>query len=218
MLPFLIAIGAGGVLVAAVAAVYRTEKQRTAAMQAMAARLGWTYRGEVSFETIGDLDRFELFTQGRRRKLANLVTSPAGDPRALLFDFSYTTGGGKTQSTHHQTVFYAVSDALQLPAFSLRPQHFFHSIAKAFGYQDIDLTSQPRFSEMFVLRGEDEAAVRAVFGDAVADFFESHEDVCAAATGQELLYWRAGRRAGADEIESFVKDGLELVERFSGER
>lgn len=218
MLPFLIAIGAGGVVVAAVLAVHRTEKQRTAAMQAMAARLGWTYRGDVSFETIGDLDRIELFTQGRRRKLSNLLTSPAGDPRALLFDLSYTTGGGNAQSRHHQTVFYAASDTLQLPAFSLRPQHFFHAIAKMFGYQDIDLTSQPRFSEMFVLRGEDETSVREVFCEAVADFFESREDVCAAATGNELLYWRAGRRAGADEIEAFVKDGMDLVARFSGER
>jgi carbonic anhydrase len=218
MLPFLIAAGAGGVLIAAVIAVQRTEKARTAAVEAAAARLGWTYRGAASLKSIADLDRFELFTQGRRRKLSNLMTSPGGDPRSLLFDYSYTTGGGNAQSRHHQTVFYAVSDALQLPTFSLRPQRFIHGIAKMFGYQDIDLHGRPQFSEMFVLRGEDEAAVREVFGAAVADFFEGRASACAAGVGHELLYWRREKRLSGDEIESFVNDGLELVERFGGRR
>jgi hypothetical protein len=208
-------LGVGGVVTGVIVMVRRAGAQRTEAMQSTAARLGWSYRGDVPYKTIPDLDRFELFTQGRQRKLTNLMTSPAGDPRAVVFDYRYTTGAGNSQSTHHQTVFYAVSDALQLPTFSLRPQRFFHSIAKAFGYQDIDLERRPVFSEMFLLRGDDESRVRPVFSDAVAEFFELHAGVCAAGVGRELLYWRPGRRAGGDEIDSFIEEGLELAGRFA---
>jgi hypothetical protein len=194
--------------------VRRAENGRIEAMRATAARMGWVYRDTVPFDTIPKLDRFELFTQGRSRTLTNLMTSPAGEPRAVLFDYTYTTGGGKSQSTHRQTVFYAVSDTLDVPTFSLRPQHFVHGIAKVFGYQDIDLERRPVFSDMFLLRGDDEVRVRDAFSGAVAEFFEMHSGVCAAGVEREILYWRPGKRVGGDDIESFVSEGLELAGRF----
>ena len=201
-------------MIAAFVLLRRAESGRTEAMRATAGRMGWAYRDTVPFDTIPKLDRFELFTQGRSRKLTNLMTSPAGEPRAVLFDYTYTTGGGKSQSTHRQTVFYAVSDTMDVPTFSLRPQHFFHSIAKVFGYQDIDLERRPVFSDMFLLRGDDEVRVRNAFGGAVAEFFEMHPGVCAAGVGGEMLYWRPGKRVGGDDIESFVREGMELAGRF----
>jgi len=214
MLPILLAAGAGSILIAVIVMVQRADRVRTEAVRATAARMGWAYRDAVPFDTIPKLDRFELFTQGRSRKLTNLMTSPAGEPRAVLFDYTYTTGGGKSQSTHRQTVFYAVSDTMDVPTFSLRPQNFFHSIAKVFGYQDIDLERRPVFSDMFLLRGDDEARVRDAFSGAVAEFFEMHSGVCAAGVGREMLYWRPGKRVGGDDIESFVREGLELAGRF----
>lgn len=215
----LIAIVAGAGVIGAFAwALHRAERSRVESLREAAARLGWGFREAVPFETIPDLTRFELFDQGRRRRLANLLTSPAGDVRAVVFDYTYVTGGGKSQQTHRQTVFYATSDALALPGFSLRPQHFLHSIGKAFGYQDIDLEAWPTFSEMFVLRGGDEAAVRAAFTGRVVEFFELRRGVCAAGAGHELLHWRAGRRVAAAELESFIATGYELAQRFSDAR
>ncbi|HEX6134818.1 MAG TPA: hypothetical protein VFZ24_12695 [Longimicrobiales bacterium] len=217
MFPFLLMSVAGGVVVAVIVGVRRREQRRTAAVRDSAARLGWGFHEEVAFDAIPDLDRFELFRQGRRRRLSNLLTSPAGAARGVVFDYAYTTGGGNSQSRHHQTVFYGVGDGLGLPTFSVRPQHFGHSIAKAFGYQDIDLAERPRFSDGFVLRGEDERAVRDLFGRAaVVDFFEARAGVCAAGAGREVLFWRPGRRARADEVESLIADGFELVRRLTG--
>lgn len=213
--PLLFTGAAVSMVAAAIALGRRSEAQRAEAMRSIAARLGWGYRDEVSFETIPDLDRFELFTAGRRRRLTNVMTSPAGDPRAVLFDFTYTTGGGKSQATHRQTVYYGVSDNLDLPQFSLRPQRFYHEIAKAFGYQDIDLETHPRFSAMFLLRGGDADAVRTAFNDAVVQFFEKQEGVCAAGMGRELLYWRPGTRVVDTDVERFVQAGMEATRLYS---
>jgi hypothetical protein len=204
-----------GAVVAVIRMSRRSEARRTEEMRAVAERLGWTYRAEVAFDTIPDLDRFELFTQGRGRKLTNVMTSPGGDPRAVLFDYAYVTGGGNSQATHRQTVLYAVGDTLRLPKFSLRPQRFFHALAKAFGYQDIDLERHAAFSGMFLLRGEDVDAVRTAFGDPAVAFFERHEGVCAAGAGRELLFWKPGKRVADMDVERFVQEGLDAARLFS---
>jgi hypothetical protein len=210
----LIAVAVVTVFAGAIVLARRAASARAAALRSTAARLGWGFREEVPFTAVPDLDRFELFRSGGSRKLKNLMTSPAGDPRAVLFEYSYTTSSGKSRQTHRQTVFYATCDALRLPAFSLRPENFLHRIAGAFGYQDIDLERRPEFSRMFLLRGADEVQVRAAFSDAVAEFFETRAGMCAAGEGRELLLWQPGRVAKTDELEALIGAGFELARRF----
>ena len=168
----------------------------------------------MPYNTIPNIDRFELFRQGSGRKITNVMTSPDGDVRAVVFDYSYTISSGNSRQTLRQTVCYAVSATLRLPTFSLRPERFYHSIATALGYQDIDVEGRPVFSEMFLLRGQDELRVREVFNDSVCEFFERRDGVCLAGSGHELLYWRPRKQALPEEIEAMIADGLDLVQRF----
>jgi hypothetical protein len=184
------------------------------AMEATAARLGWGYREEIDSHAVPDLSRFELFRQGSGRKLRHLLTSPAGDPRAVIFEYTYAVSNGKSTSTYRQTVYYATGDALRLPSFSLRPENFFHRVGAVFGYQDIDCDRRPEFSRMFLLRGEDEAEVRALFTEPVMAFFERRPGICAAGLGRELLVWRPQRVITPDELESFVAEGAEVSARL----
>ena len=203
-----------GLVAVGVWKVQRIEQQRTEAIRAAATRLGWGFQPEVPYDAIPRLDRFELFDRGRNRTLRNLLTSPAGDPRAVVFDYTFVTGGGKSQQTHRQTVFYATSHQLELPAFSLRPENFLHRIGEIVGFQDIDLEAHPEFSRLFLLRGADEAAIRSALGDRVVAFLERRPGVCAAGLGAELLYWRPGRRVDAAELETLIRDGFELAAHF----
>jgi carbonic anhydrase len=217
-LVILVMVAVAVAVLSMVALSRRHEQQRSEAVRQVAERLGWGFRVDVPFETIPNLDRFELFRQGHSRKLRNLMTSPPGSARAVVFEYAYTTGGGKSQATHRQTVFYATGDELTLPSFSVRPEHFFHRVAGVLGYQDIDLDDKPEFSRLFLLRGEDEVAVRDTFSGIVAEFFERHPRVCAAGMGRELLFWRPGRLAKPYELEPLVTDGFELTRRFGAAR
>jgi len=194
----------------------RAQQKRTEALRAAAMQLGWNFRDEVPYETIPNLERFELFGTGRARKLNNLLTSPASDVRAVVFDYSYRTGGGKNQQTHRQTVFYATSDLFDLPTFSVRPENFLHRVATMLGYQDIDLSARPEFSRRYLLRGEDETRVLATFSDVVAEFFEQHAGMCAAGKGRELLYWRPGRFAKPEELPALIEQGFQLARSLTG--
>jgi hypothetical protein len=210
-----VAISASAV-VAAIVLSRRAAQERARGLRELAAKLRWTYLEKVDFGAVPDLDRFELFSSGRSKRLSNLLTSPAGERRAILFDYKYVTGSGKSSHTHRQTVFYATSDELALPSFSLRPENVLYRFAQLFGYQDIDFQERPEFSRMFVLRGEDEARVRAAFSDGVLQFFEARPGWCAAAIGGELLLWRPGKYATPEEAKALIEEGDALALHFLG--
>jgi hypothetical protein len=214
----LILVAASGLMIAGAGMVMarRARQQHAESMRLAARRQGWGYREEVPLDAVPDLERFELFGRGTSRQLRHLMTSPADETRAVVFEYSYTVSSGKSTHTYRQTVFYATSDRLALPSFSLRPENFFHRVAAAFGYQDIDLEGHPEFSRLFLLRGDDEAAVRAAFNDRVATFFERRPGMCAAGYGRELLYWRPGRRVAPEALRGFIGEGYELAEHAMG--
>jgi hypothetical protein len=91
--------------------------------------------------------------------------------KAAVFDYIYVTGSGKSQQTHYQTVVYLEPVNLALPMFSLRPETLFHRMLSAFGYQDIDFGQRPEFSKQYILRGQNELAIRQTFNDRVLSFF-----------------------------------------------
>jgi hypothetical protein len=218
MATLLILVAASGLMLtgAGLAMARRARQQHAESMRLAASRLGWGYREEVPLDVVPDLGRFELFGRGTSRQLRHLMTSPADETRAVVFEYSYTVSSGKSTQTYRQTVFYATSDGLALPSFSLRPENFFHRVAAAFGYQDIDLEGHPEFSRLFLLRGDDEAAVRVAFNDRVAAFFERRPGMCAAGCGRELLYWRPGRRVAPEALREFIGEGYELAEHAAG--
>jgi hypothetical protein len=212
-------VGAAAVLIGvAVYLTRRAQQQRSVALQEMAERLGWGFHEQAALSSVPDLKRFELFRQGSHRKLRDLLTSPAGDPRAVVFDFSYRISSGKSSHTVSQTVFYATSDKLRLPSFSLRPEKFLHRVGSFLGYQDIDLERRPEFSRMFLLRGDNEGSVRVAFTDAVVDLLERRPGMCAAGDGGELLFWRPGALAKPEEVRALIENGFELSNRFAGDR
>jgi hypothetical protein len=112
---------------------------------------------------------------------------------------------------------YLRSDALALPAFSVRPENVFHRIGTIFGWEDIDFPDRPEFSHDCLLRGPDEAAVRAAFPAEVTAFFEGGAKWCADGEGEELFLWHSGKRASPEEVPALLATATELLARFRAE-
>ncbi|HEX2189732.1 MAG TPA: hypothetical protein VHG51_12575 [Longimicrobiaceae bacterium] len=202
-------------LVGGIVAVGRAvERKRAEEMRGAAEALGWSFEAAPPLEVIPGLERFTLFGQGRDRRIRNFMAGSRGDVRAALFDYHFTTGSGKSTAHWRQTVLYLRAEGLALPDFSLRPEHVLHKIGSVFGYQDIDFADRPRFSGACLLRGRDEAAIRAAFGPEVTGFFEAHPGLCADGGGDELLVWRSGKQARRPEVPGLAERGAELLERL----
>ena len=106
------------------------------------------------------------------------------------------------------------SPDLSLPSFELRPEHMFHKIGQALGYQDIDFDSHPTFSKQFLLRGPNEAAIRDFFTPELLEFFESHPGVSVEAAGDRMIFYRASKRIKPEDVRSFMEAGFKIFARL----
>jgi hypothetical protein len=210
-------VGIGAVLAiiaAVIVAGFYFERKRTQQFKAAADELGFHFAQEGESLPPEMAAQFELFGQGRRQKVSNLMFAESDNVRMSLFDYCFTIGSGKHARTIHQTVLYLQSADMHLPQFVLRPENLLHKIGSVFGFKDIDFESHPRFSKMFLLRGNNEPAIRHVFTPEVLTFFEEHSGVCVEASEQQLLLYRAGKRIPPAKLREFLEYGFGVHARF----
>lgn len=197
--------------VAAIILVARyVETKRTEALQSAAQTMGLEFSRLPDPHLLPSLNAFPLFSHGHAKKASNVMTGVADEIGITLFDYRYTTGGGKNQHTHRQTVVLLTSAVLDLPAFSLKPQNVFHSIGKVFGYKDIDFDTHAIFSDKYFLRGSDEAAIRELFSPEVLEYYEARPGLSTEASGNRLIFFRASKQVKPENLPAFLKDGFHV--------
>jgi len=210
-----LAVSAFAVVMVTVFAVqhYR-ERERRDRLQAAAQTLGFSFQPEVDTGLLGSLSHLALFSQGRSKKINNVMRKMVAGVDVTLFDYRYTTGSGKHSDIRSQTVLLFQSGRLDLPAFVLRPEHVFHRLAGALGYQDLDFEAYPVFSQTYLLQGPDEAGIRDLFSDPVLAYYSRHTGLSTEGQGQLLVYYRARKRVDPAQIGRFVEEGLDVLALF----
>jgi len=166
---------------------------------------------------IPNLEKFGLFNQGHSKSITNAMYGDTEGTKTAVFDYRYTVGGGKNQQTFNQTVVYFEPLNVNLPFFSLRPEHVFHKLISAFGYQDIDFGNHPTFSSKYLLRGPDEPALRGLFNDALLGFYEANLGLSADGGGNQLFIFQQNYRQPPEQIQTTVNAALQL-QRLYGSR
>jgi hypothetical protein len=210
----LLLVAVGIAVVAIILLQYYQEQKRTQEMQVAAERMGFSFQPEGEPGLPDGLGRFHLFSQGRSRKIRNMMRREIDDITVTLFDYRYTTGSGKHSHTHNQTVLLLETERLRLPFFSLRPEGLLHKLAGSFGYQDIDFEGHLAFSDTYLLQGDDKVRVRAIFGDEALGYYAGHEKLCTEGEGRHLAVYQADRRVQPGQMDYFVNQGLEVLDLF----
>ncbi|MGY2838201.1 hypothetical protein [Thermostichus sp. MS-CIW-41] len=194
------------------------EKKRREALERVAAQLGMRFSAQLPEEIRSRLLQagFGLFERGHGRRFYNSMSKRLIDGTEItVFDYQYTSGSGEGSRTYRQSVFYAYHEDLHLPRFRLHPENaFFHGIAKAFGMQDINFESHPKFSRSYLLRGQDEAQVRLRFHPGVLGFWEQHPNYCAEGAGAHLILWQNDRQVSPEGMAEWMRLGEELTQRL----
>lgn len=194
--------------------VWRHEKKRTEALSIVAEQNGLQFSAEKNETLLAKLQAFSLFNKGRGKKMKNVMVAETELARMTIFDYQYTTGGGKNSQTHHHTLMAMESDSLNLPAFSLKPEGFFDRIGAKMGFQDIDFDEHPEFSSAFVLKGKDEVAIRQFFDGPMMDLFVQHKGISVEAQ-LGLFTYRKGGRKQPPEIRGFMTEGYAFFKALS---
>ncbi len=209
----LIVFVALGALAVGVMLYYREQKRRDG-LRGVATQLGFSFSPEGNPHLLASLGQFHLFSQGRSRKVRNVMCGEIQDIAVSLFDYRYTTSSGRHNRVHDQTVVLFESERLALPFFTLRPEGFFHKMAGALGYGDIDFEGSAAFSDACLLKGADEDRIRGIFVPEVRAFYTRHDRLCTEGEGCRLVHYREGRRVDPEGIESWLQEGLDVLDLF----
>jgi hypothetical protein len=204
----------GGLVLALVLWAMHAEKKRVAAMRDFATGLGLDFFESGHDELFTRLARFQLFNSGRSRTTKNVILGKTDITSIAIFDYRYTTGSGKNQSTHRQTVVAMESESLDLPSFTLRPENLFDRVGSALGFQDIDFDHHPQFSKSFVLKGPNEAAIREFFDAKILDFFADKPGICFEGAKDMFIYYRAGKTQAANDLRKYLEEGYSTYQAF----
>lgn len=127
-------------------------KKRREAARAFAAAHGWTFTVQVPALT--QRWRSSPFQRGHSRRARNVITGRFEGMPFVSFEYQYTTGSGKNQSTHYHHV-VSLSLPARLPWLRLSPDGAGASVAKFFGGQDIRFESKA-FNDAWRVEGGDQ--------------------------------------------------------------
>ncbi len=216
------------------------DQKRTEGMAAIAKQLRLRFYPKGDNSLFPLLDQLEFFAYGDHKRIKNLLkgtVSQAGRSlEVAIFDYYYTVGHysstqqDSNRKTFGQTVLLIYDESLQIPSFSLRPEHIFDKVGNFFGYEDINFPDYPDFSKRYRLQGQSELAVRSLFQPNLLKFYEKQK-ICTEARGFCVLIFPAtGSNAYAknvyvengktftdssllppQEIKAFFNTGLRLV-------
>jgi hypothetical protein len=212
---WLFMVGIVAFIVAIFAVIIYFDRKRSAKLEAAAKALGFAFRRKPLPQDQTLVAGSALQAMGHGHRVRNIIEVPEREgARCTLFDFTYVVGHGKNSKTYTQTVARVESPKLNLPAFQLRPEGVLLKIAQSLGLRDFDFQEWPVFSKMYQLRGQDEAAVRAVFTPPILSYCEQNRGLWMSANGQFLWVHRERRRVKADEIAAFLASSLEVATLF----
>jgi hypothetical protein len=192
-------------------ATQRARKARTEAMRVVATTMGFHFAERVSPEALG---AFPLMEHGRGREGRNVLTGQLAGRSATICDYRYVVQSGKSSHAVIQTVAIFTDAQGGLPDFELRPENIFHKLGAVFGYQDIDFETNEEFSAQYLLRGQDEAAIRRAFNSSLLMLLSSEPGWCLQATAGRLMVFRSAKVADAAQVPSFAADALRLAGVF----
>ena len=200
-----IVLAAVGVLVAVVVSSRRAERARREALQQAGLAMGFSFDAEGDLDQMRALGNLPLYGHGHSRQVKNVLGGRAASGDVRIFDYQYSTGGDKESQTWKQTVAIYPGGGQGLPDFVLSPENLFHKIGQLLGYRDIDFDSSPVFSARYLLRGPDDAAIRAVFPSETRAYFEQEQGWSVEVQAGSVGIYRSGKRIKPDELPTFVE-------------
>ncbi|HUR00157.1 MAG TPA: hypothetical protein VM166_11930 [Gemmatimonadaceae bacterium] len=162
------------------------------------------------------LRQLKLVHDNLNPRASHVMTGRLNGLDALICDYSYNNNSQDSSATI-QTIAAFQIPGRALPSFEMSPQTFLHSVASAVGFQDINFPAQPEFSKRFLLRGQEETAIRALFTPSVLHALQSLDerfDLTVEGAGDCLAVYKPRREVAPDAIPAFAERASAIAAAF----
>jgi hypothetical protein len=191
------------------------EQVRTEKIEKLARSLGLTFRHTPTAADSELPVGCYLAETGRNPAVSNVLEVARTDElNLILFEYEYTVGYGKSQHTTHQTIARMRAPLLKLPPFLLFPETIFSKIGVMFGQTDVNFSDSPEFSDRFILRGHDEAALRAIFSPALRQALTPLDHLTIEGADDVLFIFRTDRRIKPEDLVARIEEEKKILALF----
>jgi hypothetical protein len=191
------------------------EQERTKKIEELAHSLGCAFRHTP---TAADNDLpagCYLAETGRNPAVSNVLeVSRTDELHFVLFEYEYTVGYGKSQRTTHQTIARMRAPLLKLPLFLLFPETIFSKIGVMFGKTDVNFLDSPDFSDQYILRGHNDAALRAIFSPALRQALTPLDHLTIEGADDVLFIFRTDRRIKPEDLVARIEEEKKILALF----
>ena len=192
------------------------DKIRSGKIEALARSLALTYRRKATEADAALPVGCHLADLGHDKVVSNILEATTTPELAFtIFDYAYTIGYGRGSTNYSQTISRMQSSLLQLPGFILFPETFFSKLGDKWAKQkDINFSDTPVFSESFILRGEDEAAIRALFTITLRKELEKFPYLSIEGMGDHVFLFRNNRRLKPEQFSPTIEENKRVLALF----
>jgi hypothetical protein len=212
LLPILLGLGILAAVIAVILIVRAAERARATALQQTSLTLGFNFSAEGDLDQMKALGDLPLYALGYSRRVKNVLSGRSGAGEVWIFDYRYTTGGGKHSQTWEQTVALYPRAGGRMPDFVLWPENvLLDKVYQMFGYQDIDFEASPVFSARYLLRGPDEAAIRSAFTAEMRALLEQTEGWAVEVASGNVGIYRKAKRVKPKEMAAFLEQSQAVL-------
>ncbi|MBP5469178.1 MAG: hypothetical protein J6Z11_08040, partial [Candidatus Riflebacteria bacterium] len=165
----------------------------------------------------GTSEAFDVLCKGDTNYFTNGMYKKRGDIEINIIEFTAVTGRGKHSTTEKFTLCQLYKAKTEFPVFFMRSENvLLDSVGSMLGGQDIDFEEDNRFSNTFVLQGNDESEIRRFFNSKVRDaFVKNHKSgYCYESKGTCFLLYIKGH-AGLKQKEVMLNTALKIFSIIS---
>ena len=196
------------------------ERRRRDALVRAAREIGLEFPHPSNDLMAGGLRRLGVFEAGSRAEFRDVMMRRDAARDTYVFGYSYDSGTrveNEPSRREHTVAAFRLRGA-GLPGFELSKEGWLSRLAALGGFQDLVFDHHPEFSRRFLLRGEDETAIRALFDSTLLAFFErlpADWNQTVEGRGEWLVVYRKDSRLKPDEIPAFVRQAQAIADRLA---
>lgn len=161
------------------------------------------------------LEGFRLLERGRSPSCAYVLAGKLLARDVFLFDFGFELGEEGKSYRQSQTAAAFKVRSRPVPRFQLIPSDLEDKVKPGEGFGAVPFRKRPAFSRSYLLRGDDEAAIRDLFQPKVVSFFESRRGWCVeGGAGEWILLYREGQHVKPKDLGAFLEDAHTAFSAF----
>ena len=167
-----------------------------------------------------ELRRFKFFELRPIERKSNVLSGrfESTDNNWEIADIIFNEGASFTAEVFYSTLM-TIKINNEIPKFMMEKEGFveklFDRVMAFTGYKDIDFKMYTKFSNKFLLMGDDEAMIRAFFTRRLITFFEEESIFHVESNGKNLLIFSKIKLARTDETQNLLAFGERLIQELT---